>query len=516
MPQPPKNEIVQSSDTIRLVLRDISKQFGPTRAINSIDIEAIGGECVALVGENGAGKSTLLKIISGQIQPDSGQMFLGRQIFQPHGPRSALQAGVAIVHQELCLAPHLSVESNIMLGRESNRLGWINSQSSRRLCQAILAELDHENLNLDTPVGRLTPGIRQIVEIARALASNARILLLDEPTSSLCEADTHKLFQTIDRLKTRGLAIVFISHALEEVNRVADRIAVIRDGQLVRVAEKKLWNTNSIIAAMVGRPIEDLYPPKKEIRIIEKDIVITANNISGIILPKSVSFQLKSGEILGLAGLIGSGRTETARLLLGLDKQKSGNLKLNNTNITKKIKTRNRMKLGLGLLSEDRAGEGLALNCSIEANIHYPVYSRFSSFGFISSRKIARNAKSWVDKLAIKCNSPNQPVSRLSGGNQQKVALARLFGQNSTVLILDEPTRGVDVGAKVEIYRLIRQQADSGKAVVVISSYLPELFGLCDQLAVMHAGTLSEVRPVHGWSEESVMQFATSGTTQIK
>lgn len=435
MSQPATNEIPKSSAAFQLVLRKISKQFGPTLALNSLDLETIGGECLAIVGENGAGKSTLLKIISGQILPDSGQMLLSGQPFRPRGPRTALQAGVAIVHQELCLAPHLSVEANIMLGREPSRLGWINRRASRQRCQAILAELDHENLNLKTPVGQLTPGIRQIVEIARALASNARILLLDEPTSSLGEADTQKLFQAIDRLKTRGMAIVFISHALEEVNRLADRIAVIRDGQLVRVAEKKEWNTSSIIAAMVGRPIEDLYPQKNEIKIHNHEPVIKVNNISGAVLPKKVSFQLKSGEILGLAGLIGSGRTETARLLLGLDKQKSGDMKLNNIQIDRQITTRKRMKLGLGLLSEDRAGEGLALNRSIEANIHYPVYSQFSHFGFISSRRTSQNAKTWVDSLAIKCNSVNQLVSRLSGGNQQKVALARLFGQNASVLI---------------------------------------------------------------------------------
>ncbi len=506
----------QPQIAFQLVLSEISRQFGPTLALSGLDLEMKGGECLAIVGENGAGKSTLLKIISGQIQADSGSMLLGGQPFRPRNPRHALQSGVAIVHQELCLAPHLSVEANIMLGREPTRKGWINLKASRQRCQAILAELDHGTLNLNTTVGQLTPGIRQIVEIARALASEARILLLDEPTSSLSEADTRKLFQTIDRLKNRGMAIVFISHALEEVNRVADRIAVIRDGQLVRVAKKAEWNTGSIISAMVGRPIDDIYPKPNETIFPDTTFAVEARELSGTNLPESVSFQLRAGEILGVAGLIGSGRTETARVIMGLDRHKTGEMKLYNNSINNKISIRQRLSRGLGLLSEDRAGEGLALTRSIEANIHYPVYSKYSRLGFISNRKTGENTKNWIKTLSIKCNSPNQAVQRLSGGNQQKVALARLFSQQSKILILDEPTRGVDVGAKVEIYRLIRQQASEGKAIILISSYLPELFGLCDRLAVMHSGRLSEIRPIKQWTEESVMHLATSGFSEIQ
>jgi ribose transport system ATP-binding protein len=500
---------MQDSIAFQLSLREISKKYGPTRALDGLDLEMRSGECLAIVGENGAGKSTLLKIISGQVRPDSGQMQLDDVEYRPRNPRSAMQSGVAIVHQELCLAPHLSVEANILLGREHSRSGWINRKTSKDRCRAILGELDHSQLKLDTPVGQLTPGLRQIVEIARALASDARILLLDEPTSSLSEADTRKLFVAIERLKSRGLAIVFISHALEEVQQVADRIAVIRDGQLVRVAEKKDWDTNSIIAAMVGRSIEDLYPQRNAIDISGEKPLIDVQNLSGQVLPKQASFQLKRGEIFGIAGLIGSGRTEMARLLLGLDRQVNGQIKLNHHEISRRSSVRSRLQRGLGLLSEDRAGEGLALARSVEANIHYPVYRQFSRFGFISRQMTTRNAIDWIRRLGIKCHSPNQPVQRLSGGNQQKVALARLFGQNTDVLILDEPTRGVDVGAKVEIYRLIREQAAAGKAILLISSYLPELFGLCDRLAVMHGGKLSEARDIRQWSEESVMQLAT-------
>ncbi|MEI7920377.1 MAG: sugar ABC transporter ATP-binding protein [Planctomycetota bacterium] len=501
---------------LQLTLTDISKHYGATAALSGFDLEIKGGECLAIVGENGAGKSTLLKIISGQIRPDQGRLQFCGEPFRPNGPREALRQGVVIVHQELCLASHLSVEANIMLGREPNRLGWRSARKCRALARNFLAQLDRSDLPLNTLVGELSPGMKQIVEIARALASDARVLLLDEPTSSLSEADTERLFQAIERLKKRGLAIVFISHALEEVDRVADRIAVLRDGQLVRVAKKTEWDRNSLISAMVGRSVEDLYPDRN--RKLESKpenppelarIVFESDSVSGRMLPLDVSFRVSGGRIFGIAGLIGSGRTELARVIMGLDPQKSGQLKLSGNLISDRARTRDRMKSGLGLLSEDRAGEGLALNRTVEENMLYPTYARSSRFGLIFQSKSRQRAEGWVKRLGIKCQSSQQSVRRLSGGNQQKVALARLFDQQGDVLILDEPTRGVDVGAKVEIYRMIRQKADEGRAVIVISSYLPELLGLCDDLAVMHNGKLSETKPVEEWSQEQIMRIAT-------
>jgi len=503
---------------MQLILRDITKRYGATTALSGLDLDINGGECLAIVGENGAGKSTLLKIISGQIRPDEGELQFCGEEFKPGGPREALRKGVAIVHQELCLAPHLSVEANIMLGREPNRFGWRSGRQSRSVARAILTELDYPDLDLNQAVSSLSPGVRQIVEIARALASNARVLLLDEPTSSLTEADTERLFQVIDRLKSRGLAIVFISHALDEVDRVADKIAVFRDGQLVRVADKKNWDRNSMIAAMVGRSIEDLYPQRIKHSLHETpesydlgEVLFESHAVSGRKLPKQVSFQVAKGRIFGIAGLIGSGRTEMARVIMGLDPQTAGEMKVSGRVIHIRERTRNRIQMGLGLLSEDRAGEGLAVNRSIEENMLYPTYARSARFGFISGAKSRQRAENWVQKIGVKCQSARQSVRYLSGGNQQKVALARLFEQNGDVMILDEPTRGVDVGAKVEIYRMIRQKADEGRAVVVISSYLPELMGLCDDLAVMNAGRLSDARPVEKWTVEEIMGLATSG-----
>lgn len=506
------------SSGLQLTLRDITKQYGPTTALEGLDLEIIGGRCLALVGENGAGKSTLLKIISGQTRPDRGEMQLSGEAFRPTGPRDALRRGVAIVHQELCLAPHLSVEANIMLGREPNRLGWRSAGKCDRKAREILAELDYADLNLRTPVGKLGPGVRQIVEIGRALASDARILLLDEPTSSLTEADSERLFQVMDRLKKRGLAIVFISHALEEVNRVADSIAVLRDGRLVRVAPKPDWDERSIISAMVGRAIEDLYPEKTgiggeslKLKEHKNEIAMELDSISGKTLPRRVSLKVARGRVLGIAGLIGSGRTETARVAMGLASQGGGTLKLVGRTVAAKKSTRWRIQHGLGLLSEDRAGEGLALARTIEENILYSTMGRSARFGFIKAAAARRRANDWVKRLGVKCHSIKQPVRRLSGGNQQKVALARLFEQQGDILILDEPTRGVDVGAKVEIYKLVRQQAAEGRALVVISSYLPELMGVCDDLAVMHEGELSPIRPVGEWTQEEVMHWATAG-----
>lgn len=499
-----------------LVLQDVSKRFGPTQALDGLDLEIRAGECLALVGENGAGKSTLLKILSGQYRPDRGAMHFEGLPFEPRNPRDAIRRGVAIVHQELCLAPHLSVEANILLGREPGRLGFCSTRKARAIVREILAKLDHDSLDVDTPVGALTPGLRQIVEIARAMAADARVVLLDEPTSSLTEVDTRRLFRLIDSLKARGLAVVFISHALEEVDRVADRIAVLRDGRLIRVADRTDWDRGSLIGTMVGRTIDDLYPARPEV-LVAKDSAgsppaLEAVGLAGAIVPKGVSLRLTRGRILGIAGLIGSGRTEMARAMMCLAPARCGRMTICGRPVQANASPRSRIRSGLGLLSEDRAGEGLAVNRSIEENMLYPTYSRDARFGLIRAAMSRKRVRYWVERLGIKCVDPGQPIRDLSGGNQQKVALARLLEQNSDILILDEPTRGVDVGAKAEIYRLIREQADQGRAVLLISSYLPELFGLCDDLAVMRDGRLSPVRPIGEWSQEQAMHWAATGT----
>ncbi|MBI1324827.1 ATP-binding cassette domain-containing protein [bacterium] len=498
-----------------LVLQEVSKRFGPTQALDGLDLEIRSGECLALVGENGAGKSTLLKILSGQYRPDRGTMRFEGRPFEPRNPRDAIRHGVAIVHQELCLAPHLSVEANILLGREPSRLGFCRARKSKAIVREILARLDHAGLDVDTPVSALTPGLRQIVEIARAIAADAHVVLLDEPTSSLTEVDTRRLFRLIDALKARGMAVVFISHALEEVDRVADRIAVLRDGRLIRVADRADWDRGSIVGTMVGRTIEDLYPARPEAPIAvdaaEPPPLLDAVELTGEIVPKGVSLRLMRGRILGLAGLIGSGRTELARVMMGLDRTIGGRMTICGEPIRPIASARSRIRRGLGLLSEDRAGEGLAVNRSIEENMLYSTYARDARFGLIRSASSRARVRKWVSSLGIKCVSPGQPIRDLSGGNQQKVALARLFEQEGDVLILDEPTRGVDVGAKAEIYRMIREQADHGRAVLLISSYLPELFGLCDDLAVMRDGRLSPVRPIGEWSQEQAMHWATTG-----
>lgn len=498
-----------------LVLQDVSKRFGPTQALDGLDLEIRAGECLALVGENGAGKSTLLKILSGQYRPDRGAMRFDGHPFEPRNPRDAIRRGVAIVHQELCLAPHLSVEANILLGREPSRLGFCRKRKCRAIVREILARLDHQKLDVDTPVGTLTPGLRQIVEIARAMAADARVVLLDEPTSSLTEVDTQRLFRLIDALKARGLAVVFISHALEEVDRVADRIAVLRDGRLIRVADRSEWDRGSLIGTMVGRTIEDLYPVRPQVPVVKESVdspaALEATGLKGAVVPKGVSLRLTRGRILGIAGLIGSGRTEMARVVMGLDPALAGRMTIRDEPVRAKASPRSRIRRGLGLLSEDRAGEGLAVNRSIEENMLYPTYPRDARFGLIRSAKSRGRVRKWVSSLGIKCVDPAQPIRDLSGGNQQKVALARLLEQNGDVLLLDEPTRGVDVGAKAEIYRLIREQADQGRAVLLISSYLPELFGLCDDLAVMRDGRLSPVRPIEDWSQEQAMHWAATG-----
>jgi ribose transport system ATP-binding protein len=502
---------------ITLELRGVSKKFGPTQALDRLDLEIRAGECLALVGENGAGKSTLLKILSGQFRPDQGEMRFDGVPYEPRNPRDAIRQGVAIVHQELCLAPHLSVEANVLLGREPTRLGFCRTRKARAIVREILSRLDHNGLDVTTPVSALTPGLRQIVEIARALAADARVVLLDEPTSSLTEVDTQRLFRLIDSLKSRGLAVVFISHALEEVDRIADRVAVLRDGRLIRVADQTDWDRGSLISAMVGRTIEDLYPSRSNPPVAEKagadpdGLALEVIDLSGLEIPTGVSLPLQRGRILGVAGLIGSGRTETARVMMGLDRTCGGRLEVDGRSVPARESTRRRIRRGLGLLSEDRAGEGLALGRTIEENLLYPTYARDARFGLIRASKSRARVRGWISRLGIKCVGPAQPIRDLSGGNQQKVALARLLEQDGEVLILDEPTRGVDVGAKAEIYRLIREQADRGRAILLISSYLPELFGLCDDLAVMREGRLSPVRPIERWTQEQAMHWAAMG-----
>jgi ribose transport system ATP-binding protein len=495
-----------SVSAARLRMNDIYKRFGSTSALRGVSLEAAAGEIHALVGENGAGKSTLMKILSGAETPDAGTMELDGIPYEPSGPQEARLRGVAMIYQELALAPHLDVETNVMLGLEERRWGFVRSRLQRRRVEEALALLEHPEIRPETPVYRLNTGACQLIEVARALVVEARVIVFDEPTSSLTRHDTEHLFALIARLRSRGVSIIYISHFLEEVQRIADRYTVLRDGQSAGSGPVAGTPLETIIEKMVGRSLRDLYPR------LPHEIGPTILEVSGLAgdpAPQSVSFTLHQGEILGIFGLVGAGRTDMLRVLFGLNRVAAGEVRIGGRPRTR-TDPRKRIAEGVGMLSEDRKQEGLALSLSISDNLTYSWLKPYVRAGWwlnLSRRRAA--VWTWLRRLGVRCRGPEQRVVELSGGNQQKVALARLLHQQADILLLDEPTRGVDVGSKAEIYRLIGELAQQGKAILFVSSYLPELLGVCDRLAVMARGRLSPVRPAAAWTAEQIMAFAT-------
>jgi ribose transport system ATP-binding protein len=485
----------------------ISKRFGATQALHNVNLEVAEGEVLALIGENGAGKSTLMKVLSGAHRPDSGRMELNGQVYAPPGPHDARLQGVAMIYQELNLAPDLSVEDNIMLGAEVRRLGFLRHGEQRRRVREALELLGHRDLAPTTRVSDLSVALRQIVEIARALVHQARVLVFDEPTSSLNQNDVARLFDVIDRLKRAGHGVVYISHFLEEVRRVADRYAVLRDGE--NAGEGRIADVSdaAIVSLMVGRTVDQLFP---RVEHAPGATILSLQNLSGIGVPDDITLELRRGEILGIAGLVGAGRTETLRCLFGLDPRRSGTVHFHGRRLT--LRPKDCIRAGIGLLSEDRKTEGLAQSLSITDNTTLSHLSPFSLAGWLSLGSRRRAVEGWIRHLDIKAQSADQEVAALSGGNQQKVALARMLHQDAEVLLLDEPTRGIDVGTKSSVYRLMGELAAQGRAIIFVSSYLPELMAVCDRIAVLARGKLREVRPTEHWTEEAILACAISGS----
>lgn len=485
-------------------MHDVRKSFGATHALRGVSFTVLPGEVHALIGENGAGKSTLMKVLSGAHKPDAGSVELDGKGFSPSGPLEARRGGIAMIYQELNLAPHLSVEENILLGDEPQRFGFLNSRRRREMARAALAELHHENIPLQAAAGSRTIAEQQIVEIARALISQPKVLIMDEPTSSLTQVDTENLFAVIRRLKARGVSIIYISHFLEECKAVCDRFTVLRDGESVGGGDMREASLEQIIRLMVGREITEIYP--RQPHTIGKP-VLEVRGLAGISKPRDVSFVLREGEILGLAGLVGAGRTETLRACFGLDRMKAGEIAVF-SQPSGVCSPARRLAEGIGLLSENRKEEGLLLNRSLADNLTLTRFAPVSRNGLISTRKQMAAAEEWMRKLDVRARDAAQPVGQLSGGNQQKIAIGRLLHHNARILLLDEPTRGIDVGSKAQIYRLVGELAAQGKAVLFVSSYLPELLGVCDSIAVMCRGRLSEIRPVADWTEHSIIAAA--------
>jgi ribose transport system ATP-binding protein len=492
-------------------MRGICKRFGATVALNDVGVKVAGGQVLALVGENGAGKSTLMKVLSGAVKADAGRMWLDGVSYRPSNPLEARRAGVAMIYQELSLTPHLSVQENIMLGMEPATLGVVHRREVRQRAIEAIKEFDNPELTPDARVSKLSVGSQQLVEIARALAIGCRVLVLDEPTSSLTQQDVERLFELIGRLKRQGKAIVYISHFIEEVKRVADRVTVLRDGKVVGSSDVAAITTDEIIALMVGRQVEELYP-----RSARKagEVILEIEDLAGVEKPESASLQLRRGEVLGVAGLVGAGRTELLRSLFGLESVKRGRIRLGV--YTGPASPVRRWMQGAGILSEDRKEEGLALSLSVADNVTLSRLKGFGPLGLVLPSRQNKATQHWLERLDIRCLGPRQSVSSLSGGNQQRVALARLLQHDVDVLLLDEPTRGIDVAAKAMIYKLIDALASGSategrapKAVLMVSSYLPELMGVCDRVAVMCRGRLGLTHPIDEVDEHKLMLEAT-------
>ena len=477
-----------------LSMRGIAKRFGAVVALADVDLDVAEGEVHALVGENGAGKSTLMKVLSGAHAPDAGAMTLHGRPYAPKHPLDALQRGVAMIYQELNLATDLTVAQNLVLGREQHRFGVV-TRDDPRIDRAVelLPELDPS-----ARVSTLGPGARQLVEIGRALTIDASIVVLDEPTSSLSALEAAQLKEVLERLRARGTSIVYITHYLEEILGFADRYTVLRDGATVASGDMRDATLESLVEAMVGRSLDAVFPPR-------------ARKRGGPLLEVKGpgSFTLHRGEVLGISGLVGAGRTELARALYGLDAIRTGSVRLAGALVAPSIA--GRIAQGMGMVSEDRKAEGLALDRTLAENLTLSRMSVFTRGGVVDLTERARQSRGWLERLGVKHRDTDQTVGELSGGNQQKIAIARLLHQDADVVILDEPTRGIDIASKVEVYALIADLAARGKAVLVISSHLPELLGLCDRIAVMHRGVLGEARASEGWTEESLLDEATRG-----
>jgi ribose transport system ATP-binding protein len=498
------------SDTTRLSMRGLRKRFGATVALDGVDLDVEAGEVHALLGENGAGKSTLMKILAGAVVPDAGSIVIDGVGVEIRTPRDAQRHAIAMIHQELVLAPHLTVVENLRLGRER--------ATTLEDARSALADLE---IDVDpfARVGRLAPPERQLVEIARALVARARIVVLDEPTSSLGAAEIERVFAVVERLRALGAAVVFIGHHLDEVRRAATNCTILRDGRTVHRGPLADLDDRAVIEHMAGRPIARLHPHERRAAARTAngpptEVVLAIDACCGDERPVDASLALLRGEIFGIAGLVGAGRTELLRTLVGLDRLRTGTVRVSGRSIgVRSIRPRTMLAAGVGLLSEDRAGEGVALRESIAVNITLSSLER-SSFsgrivpGLLRRSDLAARALGWFERLAIKARDPEQAAIELSGGNQQKVALARLLEHDVEVLLLDEPTRGIDVGSRERIYAVLDEIAAAGKAVLVVSSVADELLGLCDRIAVMHDGVLGPARPASEWSRASILAAA--------
>ena len=493
-------------------MKNLNKSFPGVKALVDARFELVAGEVHALMGENGAGKSTLMKVLAGVYQKDTGEIRINGQEVEIPDPRAAQALGIGIIHQELNLMNHLNVAQNIFIGREPrNKFGVIDKQKMRADTQAILDRL-HLKLDPGTLVSELTVAKQQMVEIAKALSfQGTRVLIMDEPTAALNNVEIDDLFRIIGQLKEHGVGIVYISHKMDELKRISDRVTVMRDGQYINTVPTATTSMDTIISMMVGRPLFEGDGPCAP--AADNEIVLEVRNLNRGRAIKDVSFTVRKGEILGFAGLMGAGRTEVARAIFGADKIDSGEILVHGNKVSIQSPA-DAVKHGIGYLSEDRKHFGLATGMSVASNIVLATMKRFLSFNFVLKQSVIRDSgNSFVKQLDIKTPSLEQKVSLLSGGNQQKIVIAKWLVRDSEILFFDEPTRGIDVGAKSEIYKLLNALAQQGRAIVMISSELPEVLRLSNRILVMCEGRITGEVSSADATQEKIMRLATQRET---
>ena len=487
-----------------LEMNGIDKRFKGVHALNDCSINLKSGEVLALVGENGAGKSTMVKILTGIHTADKGDIYYFGKKVNFKTPKDAQDAGISIVHQELNLMNHLTVAQNIFIGREASGF-FLDEKGIVKKTEELFERLGVK-INPRTKVMDLTVGKQQIVEIAKAISFDAKVIVFDEPTATLTDAEIDILFEIIFELKSKGVGIIYISHRMDEIRRITDRVTVLRDGEFVGTKNTSEIEISEIIQMMIGRVTYE--EPKQASTVpIDAPVVLKVENLSSKDV-NSISFELHRGEILGFAGLMGAGRTETARLVFGADKKWSGDIYINGEKVSIRS-PRDAVKYGIGYLSEDRKRFGLATGMSVSANAVKASLNDFTKGLFVNDKKIRKTSNEYVEKVDIRTPSVDQLVKNLSGGNQQKVVIAKWLIRNCDILIFDEPTRGIDVGAKSEIYKLMNSLAESGKSIIMISSELPELLRMSDRVLVMCEGAHTGTLPIERADQHSIMTLAT-------